>query len=107
MEKKIKDFEIRLKNLKNKTSKDNKRKNQSINFKDVGRYIRVSVELFSAILVGVIIGIILDKYFNTSPLFLFIFLLLGSFAGLLNVYRTVKRLGFEVGFKKKNGKFFK
>ena len=107
MEKKIKDFEIRLKNLKNKTSKDNKRKNQSINFKDVGRYIRVSVELFSAILVGVIIGILLDKYFDTSPLFLFIFLLLGFFAGLSNVYRTVKRLGFEVGFKKKNGKFFK
>ena len=73
----------------------------------MGSYLRVGVELFSAILVGVIIGIILDKYFNTSPLFLFIFLLLGSFAGLLNVFRTVKRLGFEVGFKKKNDKFSK
>ena len=105
MKKKLKDFEIRLKKLKNKTSKDYK-KNKSINFKDMGKYLRVGVELFSAILVGIIIGILLDKYFNTSPLFLFIFLLLGSFAGLLNVYRTVKRLGFEVGFKKKNGKFF-
>ena len=107
MKKKLIDFETRLKRLKKKTSKNYKRKNQSINFKEMGSYLRVGVELFSAILVGVIIGIILDKYFNTSPLFLFIFLLLGSFAGLLNVYRTVKRLGFEVGFKKKNDKFSK
>ena len=53
---------------------------------------------------GVVIGIILDNYFQTKPIFLIIFLILGFASGIFNVFRSVKRLGFEVGFKKKNDK---
>lgn len=48
---------------------------------------RVLVEFFSAILVGALIGWQIDKWAHTGPIFLFIFLLLGMVAGLVNIYR--------------------
>ena len=104
MKKKLKDFEKRLNNIKYRTSKKNKKKNQLPNSQNLGLYLRSGLELFSSIIVGLVIGIFMDKYLKTSPLFLIIFLVLGFAAGIMNVFRTVKRLGFEVGFKKKNDK---
>ncbi|SVA53165.1 uncharacterized protein METZ01_LOCUS106019, partial [marine metagenome] len=42
--------------------------------------------------VGVVIGLLVDNYFNTKPFGLIIFFILGSFAGLLNVYRVMRRI---------------
>jgi len=72
--------------------------------KDFGVYLKSGVELVSAIIVALVIGIFLDNYFQSKPIFLIIFLILGFAAGIMNVYRSVKKLGFEVGFKKKNDK---
>lgn len=106
MKKKLKDFKERLENIKYRTSKkNNKKKNK--NFKDFGAFLKLGIELISAIIIGLVIGLFLDNYFQSKPIFLFIFLILGFAAGIMNVFRSVKRLGFEVGFKKKNGKFFK
>ena len=103
MKKKLKDFNKKLENLKNSNSKiNNKKKNK--NFKDFGVYLKSGVELVSAIIVALVIGIFLDNYFQSKPIFLIIFLILGFAAGIMNVYRSVKKLGFEVGFKKKNDK---
>ena len=100
---KLKDFNKRLKNLKNSNSKiKNQKKNK--NFKDFGVYLKSGVELVSAIIVALVIGVFLDNYFQSKPIFLIIFLILGFAAGIMNVYRSVKKLGFEVGFKKKNDK---
>ena len=103
MKKKLKDFNKRLENLKNLNSKiKNQKKNKNI--KDFGIYLKSGVELVSAIIVALVIGIFLDNYFQSKPIFLIIFLILGFAAGIMNVYRSVKKLGFEVGFKKKNDK---
>ena len=103
MKKKLKDFNKRLENLKNSNSKiKNQKKNK--NFKDFGVYLKSGVELVSAIIVALVIGVFLDNYFQSKPIFLIIFLILGFAAGIMNVYRSVKKLGFEVGFKKKNDK---
>ena len=42
----------------------------------------------------------LERYADKYP----IILILGFAAGIINVFRSVKKLGFEVGFKKKNDK---
>ena len=103
MEKKLKDFSKRLESLKKANSKiKNQKKNK--NFKDFGVYLKSGVELVSAIIVALVIGVFLDNYFQSKPIFLIIFLILGFAAGIMNVYRSVKKLGFEVGFKKKNDK---
>ena len=100
MKKKLKDFNKRLENLKNLNSKIKKQKKNK-NFKDFGVYLKSGVELVSAIIVALVIGIFLDNYFQSKPIFLIIFLILGFAAGILNGFRSVKKLGFEVGFKKK------
>ena len=74
------------------------------NFNDFGFYLKSGIEMISAIIVGLLIGLFLDSYFETKPLFLILFLILGFASGILSVFRTVKKLGFEVGFKKKNDK---
>lgn len=45
------------------------------------------VEFVSAVIVGAVIGIWLDNYFDKFPLFLIIFFVLGSIAGYFNVVR--------------------
>ena len=50
--------------------------------------IRVGVELVAALLVGVGIGWLLDRWLHTRPVFLIVFVLLGGAAGIRNVYRV-------------------
>lgn len=52
--------------------------------------LRIAVELLSAVLVGGVLGYVLDRMAGTRPLFLSVFLLLGGAAGILNVYRLSK-----------------
>ena len=53
---------------------------------------KVVVEIVAAMAVGLGIGILADSYFETRPLFIIIFFLLGSAAGILNVFRVAKSL---------------
>jgi len=48
---------------------------------------RIGVELASALVVGVVIGLALDRWLHTTPIFLVIFFLVGAAAGMLNVWR--------------------
>jgi ATP synthase protein I len=50
--------------------------------------LRVGVELVAALMVGVGIGWLLDRWLHTAPVFLAIFVLLGGAAGIRNVYRV-------------------
>lgn len=49
---------------------------------------RVGVELFAGVLVGALIGYFLDRAFNTLPLFLVIFVLIGAAAGFWSIYKS-------------------
>lgn len=55
----------------------------------MGVGVRVGVELVAALVVGVGIGWYLDKWLQTSPLFLVVFVLLGGAAGVANVWRMM------------------
>lgn len=64
-----------------------------------GRVMQLGIELFSAVAVGTGIGYFLDKWLETAPMFLIVFFFLGVAAGFINLYRFVKNLGYDIGYK--------
>ncbi len=64
----------------------------------LGLAFRVSVEVVSALAVGFGIGWLLDQWLDTRPWFMLVFLLLGSIAGMLNVYRVASGFGMAAGY---------
>ena len=60
---------------------------------------RIGVELVAALIVGVGIGLLLDKWLGTRPWFLLLFFILGSAAGIMNVFRVMKGHGDAVVYR--------
>ena len=56
----------------------------------MGRAMRLSTELLAGLAVGCIGGILLDRWLDTTPLFLLIGIGVGFAAGVLNVSRAMK-----------------
>jgi len=67
----------------------------------LGLAFRVSVELVSALAVGLAIGWLLDQWLDTRPWLMLVFLLLGGAAGILNVYRMAKGMGYADAYGEK------
>lgn len=65
----------------------------------IGMGFRIGVEVVSALVVGALIGLALDRWLGTAPWFVILFFLLGSGAGVMNVYRIVNGLGYSVGLR--------
>ncbi len=66
----------------------------------LGWAFRIGVEMVSALVVGVGIGLLLDWWLGTGPWFLVVFFLLGAGAAILNVYRAAMGYGLAVGYRK-------
>ena len=89
-----KDFKTRLRIAKEEILKkdlDDKDKRGLF----MGSAFRLGTELVAAVVVGTIIGFILDNWFGTKPWFIIIFFLLGVIAGILNVFRVAKKMQEE------------
>ena len=84
-------FKTRLKIAKNKI---NKNSNSSKNHKtpSFGEAFKMSTELVAAVVVGTIIGFILDNWFGTKPWLILIFFFVGVIAGISNVIRSAKNM---------------
>ncbi|MEL6373079.1 MAG: AtpZ/AtpI family protein [Pseudomonadota bacterium] len=54
----------------------------------IGKALRVSTELIGGIVVGCVIGWLLDEWLGTRPWLFILFFMLGSAAGMLNVIRA-------------------
>lgn len=69
---------------------------------------RIATELVAAVAVGVGIGLLLDSWLDTKPWMLIVFILLGSIAGMLNVYRIatgqIRVAGFDPAKNDDNGR---
>ena len=79
-------FKDRLKNIeRNRYKKKNDPKGLGIGMK-------ISLDLISPIIVGILIGLGFDKFFSTKPIFFLIFLLLGIITGFYSLYKSVKKL---------------
>ena len=86
------DFKTRLKIAKDKIKNYSKITNNSQNSSFMGSAFKLGTELVSAVIVGTIIGFILDTWFGTKPWLIIVFFFLGSAAGILNVIKTAKRM---------------
>ena len=88
------DFKTRLKIAKSKLKKDlNKDDEKRGSF--MGFAFKLGTELVAAVMVGTIIGFILDTWFDTKPWLIIIFFFIGSAAGMMNVIRTAKNMQKE------------
>ena len=85
------DFKTRLKIAKSKIKKqvqsDNEKRGSFM-----GSAFKLGTELVAAVVVGTIIGFILDTWFDTKPWLIIVFFFLGAAAGMLNVIRTANRM---------------
>ena len=88
----VDDKKIKSLNQRIQKAKDNSDLDQNKPPSPVGKAMKVVVEIVAAMAVGLVIGILLDNYFDTRPIFIIIFFLLGSAAGILNVFRVAKSL---------------
>ena len=86
------DFKTRLKIAKEKLKNNSKITNNNKNGSFMGSAFKLGTELVSAVLVGTIIGFILDTWFGTKPWLIIVFFFLGSAAGILNVIKTANRM---------------
>ena len=84
-------FKTRLEIAKKKIKKKY-RKNSNEPKSNIGIAFKMSTELISAVLVGTIIGFILDNWFDTKPWLILIFFFVGVIAGILNVFRSAKNM---------------
>ena len=89
--KKIKEIATRLEIAK-KSIKNMPNNNQGSNAASLGKALKISTELVAAVVVGSIIGFILDDWFDTKPLLIICFFFMGAAAGILNVFRSAKRM---------------
>ena len=84
----LKEISTRLKIAKKKTEKNIKGSNAA----SLGKALKISTELVAAVVVGSIIGYLLDGLFGTKPLLTICFFLMGVAAGILNVFRSAKKM---------------
>ena len=84
-------FKTRLEIAKNKILKKTRLSKQSSS-SNIGVAFKLSTEMVAAVIVGTIIGFILDNWFGTKPWLILIFFFVGVIAGILNVIRSAKNM---------------
>ena len=84
-------FKTRLEIAKNKILKRSKVYKDSPSSK-LGIAFKMSTEMVAAVVVGTIIGFILDNWFGTKPWLILMFFFVGVVAGILNVVRSAKNM---------------
>ena len=89
--KNIKEIATRLEIAK-KNIKEMQKNTEGSNVSSFGKALKISTELVAAVVVGSIMGFLLDGWFDTKPLLTICFFILGVAAGILNVFRTAKKM---------------
>ena len=87
----LKEISTRLEIAKKKFKK-NIIKNNGSNAASLGKALKISTELVAAVVVGSILGFILDNWFDTKPWLTISFFFMGVAAGILNVFRSAKKM---------------
>ena len=89
--KRIKEISARLKIAKKNISVD-EQKEVGSNAASLGKALKISTELVASVVVGSTIGFLLDSWFDTKPLLIICFFFMGVAAGILNVFRSAKKM---------------
>ena len=86
-----KDFKTRLRIAKKEILKKGLDENEKRGL-FMGSAFRLGTELVAAVVVGTIIGFILDNWFDTKPWFIITFFFIGVTAGILNVIKVANSM---------------
>ena len=89
--KNLKEISTRLEIAKKKI-KNVQKDNIDSNAASLGKALKISTELVAAVVVGSTIGFILDNWFDTKPLLTICFFFMGVAAGILNVFKSAKKM---------------
>jgi ATP synthase protein I len=73
------------------------KKKRSGTLRGLGDLASMGITMVVSTFVGLLIGIYLDKYFDTKPWLTLIFLLFGIAAGFQSLYQAVKKYGNSSG----------
>ena len=85
----IKEIKEKIKKLKDELkSKELKKEGSS----SMGIALKMGTEFVAAVFVASFIGFHVDKWLQTTPIFIIIFFIIGSVAGILNVVRSSKMI---------------
>ena len=84
-------FKTRLEIAKSKLLKKNLYKDNKPP-SSIGTAFKLSTELVAHVVVGTIIGFILDTTFGTKPWLILIFFFVGVIAGIVNVFKSAKNM---------------
>jgi len=87
----FKEISTRLKIAK-KNVRETEDKNRGSNVTSVGKALKISTELVATVVVGSTMGFLLDNWFGTKPLLTICFFILGVAAGIINVFRSAKKM---------------
>ena len=87
----LKEISTRLRIAK-KNIKKIKKENSGSNAASLGKALKISTELVASVVVGSTIGFLLDNWFDTKPLLTICFFIMGVAAGILNVFRSAKKM---------------
>ena len=94
------DLDARLRKARHDRSAPDETKDAKTVRSGLGFGLKVGIELVAGLAVGVGIGLLLDRWLDTAPLFLVVFFFMGSAAGFLNVYRAVSGHGYTAGYRR-------
>tara|TARA_B000000460_G_scaffold7573_1_gene5425 strand:- start:329 stop:619 length:291 start_codon:yes stop_codon:yes gene_type:complete len=89
--KNLKEISTRLEIAKRNVKRD-LIKNRSSNVASLGKALKISTELVAAVVVGTLLGFILDSWFDTRPWLTISFFFIGVAAGILNVIKSAKSM---------------
>ena len=87
----LKEISTRLRIAK-KNIKKIKNENGGSNAASLGKALKISTEFVAAVVVGSTIGFLLDNWFGTKPLLIICFFFIGVVAGMLNVFKSAKKM---------------
>ena len=87
----LKEISTRLKIAKKNIRKP-EQKTVGSNTASLGKALKISTELVASVVVGSTIGFLLDNWFDTKPLLTICFFIMGVVAGILNVFKSAKKM---------------
>ena len=87
----LKEISTRLKIAKKNIIKSQQKITGS-NAASLGKALKISTELIAAVAVGTTMGFLLDSWFGTKPLLIICFFFMGVTAGIINVFRSAKKM---------------
>ena len=92
--KKLKDISTRLEIAKKNTKEiqNNNNNKKSLNAASLGKALKIGTELVASVFVGSTIGFLLDNWFGTKPMLTICFFFMGVAAGILNVFKSAKKM---------------